>query len=199
MCEIREKLCQLEYMIGRGQDIIATRCAYVHYMMFSTQISIKDLDFLTLLASLLITGQDEGRVEFRRLGYGKIISKIMQKSHANLLAYENCLKFLDTATDGKPENIVPLSKDNDVLIHEIQYALRCLASTSVISEKMINIMTKLFKADKSSAKWMINDETQKQIHVLPEHHGNVATNQSACNQLEMLLKYSSQKDNVANC
>lgn len=201
MCEIKDSFFQFEHTMQRKEEIIAARCAGVHYMIFSTQIFFKDPDSWPLPAALasFLTGQDEVRVEFRRLGFGKIVSKIMQKSHDNLLVYENCLKVLYTATDGKSENVVTLFKNNDVLIDEIQYALRYLASTPMICEKVINIMTKLFKADNESAKWMINDEIQTQVTILSAHHRNVVTIQSACTQLEMIMKYSRHTSSGGNC
>lgn len=143
-CQIKESLFPFEYTIDRKEEFITARCREVQYLMFSTQIFFKDPDSWPLLAGLAsyLSGEDEVRKDFWRVGLGNIISNMLQKSNDNILVYQNCFNVLDTATDGKSENVIMLLKNNDVLKDEIRHVLRYLVNISEICEKVIPIMTK---------------------------------------------------------
>lgn len=196
MCQIKERLFPFESADKRKEEYTAARCAGLHYLSFTTQIFFKDADFSPLLAVLAAyaSGEEELRAEFRRLCIRNIISKTLQRSHINPLVSEHCYKVLDTATDGKSEGVILLFEENDVLKHEIRYDLRNFRKGSGICVEKISIMTKLVRADTYAAKWMGGDDVQDDITMIAEHHRNVVTIDSACNQLMILLNYTGGKD-----
>lgn len=101
---------------------------------------------------------------------------------------------MDIATDGEPENILSLFKDNAVLKQELQYAMQHFISNTLICERIVSMMIKLIKADSNAGKWLITEETKERIKGIAEFHSNVVVIESKCNQLVLLMEYNNPKE-----
>lgn len=197
MCEISERFVRFALADKQCEENISVRYAGLYYLLNPIQVFHNDPDWeplLTILASY-VSGEEGCRAKFRELGYGVLISDILPKNHNNIKVTENCYRVLDIATAGKARNVILLFRGNRTLKDEIRYALKHFANISSICERLISIMIKLIKADNNVGKWLMKTEIQERITAIAEYHSNIVTLESACNQLKMLLKFSSPKSN----
>lgn len=160
MFQIKERV--LPYQMSERQRVskkhIRMRYNWILYLFFAVQCFFTDSDSWPLLAFLAsnLSGSEECRTKLKELGFGKVISNVLQKSHINTPICQKCFKVMDIATDGKPENILSLFTDNFVLKQELRYAMQHFIGNTLICERMVSMMIKLIKADSDAAQWFIS-------------------------------------------
>lgn len=130
----------------------------------------------------------------KNLDLGKKSQTFCKNSHGNTLICQKCFNVMDSATDGKPENILPLFKDNDMLKAELRYAIQHFINNTIICQRMVSMMIKLIKAYNNAAQWSIAEETQERIKAISMDHSNVVVVESECSLLFFLVKYNSDKE-----
>lgn len=89
MCQIKERL--LPYEMSERQRVrkkrIHVRCNWIVNLFVAVHCFFTDPYCWPLLAFLAanLSGSDECRTKFKELGFGKVISNILQKSHIHIL------------------------------------------------------------------------------------------------------------------